>query len=62
MSEVWEWLDDEAADNARDEFELAMQDCGRTDEGWCDLAGTEHCDFWCPFRHDLQGRPGGRGP
>lgn len=25
-------------------------DCGLTDEGLCMLAGTEHCDFDCPYR------------
>lgn len=28
-------------------------DCGRTDDGDCMLAGTEHCDFECPYRGRL---------
>lgn len=33
-------------------FELAMQECGRLPDhmgGGCTLAGTEHCDWDCPF-------------
>lgn len=36
----------------RDEWEDALQECGQTGSGWqgCLMAGTEHCDFDCPFR------------
>jgi hypothetical protein len=44
-------FDDEEALNAGDELELAMEDCGQNVDGdWCDLLGTEHCAFRCPFR------------
>lgn len=33
-----------------DEYEVAMDLCGLDDEGQCSMAGTEHCDFKCPFR------------
>ena len=33
-----------------DEFEIAMQECGQLPDGTCMLAGTEQCDFECPFR------------
>lgn len=32
-----------------DAIEYAMGECGMTKDGWCMLAGTEHCDFDCPF-------------
>lgn len=32
-----------------DEFDRALGECGLTDEGVCMLAGTEHCDWECPF-------------
>ena len=44
---VDDW-DDE--DMVEDEFEEAMADCGQDGDGFCHLAGTEHCDFVCPFR------------
>ena len=25
-------------------------ECGLGDDGQCALAGTEHCDFCCPYR------------
>ena len=37
-------------DYETDPIEEAMEECGLTDEGYCTLAGTEHCDFDCPFR------------
>jgi hypothetical protein len=34
-----------------DELELAIEECGIIpSDGGCQLAGTEHCDFECPFR------------
>lgn len=33
-----------------DALEYAMGECGMTKEGVCMLAGTEQCDFECPFR------------
>ena len=28
----------------------AIEDCGIGPDGCCSLAGTEYCDFECPFR------------
>lgn len=39
-----EWDEDE------EEFGEAMEDCGLDSEGFCSQAGTEYCDFECPFR------------
>jgi len=25
-------------------------ECGMTEDGFCQLAGTEYCDWECPFR------------
>lgn len=45
--------DDE--DEGRDEWEDAMHECGQIPGTGCQLAGTEHCDFECPFREELYG-------
>ena len=37
-------------DDESDPVEDALDECGMTAEGCCTLAGTEHCDFECPFR------------
>ncbi len=36
------------------EWERALQECGKVPaaEGGCLMAGTEFCDFDCPFRDD----------
>jgi hypothetical protein len=26
-----------------------MDECGQTPDGYCTLAGTEYCDWECPF-------------
>jgi hypothetical protein len=33
-----------------DPMEEAEMECGLHRDGQCGLAGTEHCDFTCPFR------------
>lgn len=32
-----------------DAIEALMDDCGKTLDGGCVLAGTEYCDWECPF-------------
>lgn len=32
-----------------DELEMAALSCGLRDDGGCDMVGTEHCDWSCPF-------------
>lgn len=49
--------DDHHADDFEevDELEEALGECGllpKEQGGGCQLAGTEHCDFDCPFRDD----------
>lgn len=42
-----------AKDEGWDEYEQALAECGLLPPhlgGGCTLAGTEHCDFECPFR------------
>lgn len=49
-SMIGDWLEDEY-----DELEEAFDECGRLPPelgGGCQLAGTEHCDFDCPFRDE----------
>jgi hypothetical protein len=36
-------------DDDYDDEPEAMDDCGLTSEGYCMLAGSEWCDFECPF-------------
>lgn len=35
-----------------DAIEDLMDECGQMPDGGCSLAGTEYCDFECPFRDD----------
>lgn len=37
-------------DYAPDDDDSMDDECGLTDGGQCMLAGTEHCDFECPWR------------
>ena len=49
-----DWDDDDCTDeDERDEFEEAMDECGQMHDGGCMLAGTEHCDFECPFSRQM---------
>lgn len=32
-----------------DAIEELMGECGQDRNGYCSLAGTEYCDFECPF-------------
>jgi len=55
MSDYIEYDDDFDAEQEEefDELEEAIEECGMLPEhlgGGCQLAGTEHCDFECPFR------------
>lgn len=55
------WDDDEEPDDDRDdydddlpdEFEEAMQNCGMLADGTCMKAGSEECDWECPFSEEL---------
>ena len=42
--------DDYDEDDEEDEFQYHLDNCGQMPDGSCGLAGTEHCDFECPFR------------
>jgi hypothetical protein len=50
------WADDAPEDDG-DDFDnedwLDME-CGLDDDGQCSQAGTEHCDFECPWRDSDQ--------
>ncbi len=46
----WDEIDD-GPDDRGDDYNPA-DECGRFDGG-CMLAGTEHCDFECPFRDSV---------
>lgn len=36
-------------DPVEDEWETYIQDCGQDRNGSCGLAGSEYCEFECPF-------------
>lgn len=42
-----DFIDDDGDD---DEYDWLDQECHLNDDGQCGLAGTEHCDFECPYR------------
>lgn len=48
-----EWTQDEIDEamgvNEPDEEDGGLDECGMTQDGYCMLAGTEHCDFDCPI-------------
>jgi len=39
----------EQMEDDEDELEEAEMNCGELPEGGCSLAGTEYCDWSCPF-------------
>lgn len=43
----------EPDDEPLDPLEEAEMDCGLGDDGLCSMAGSEWCDFECPFRDEL---------
>lgn len=45
-----EEFEDERVDNFEDELEEALMNCGRMRDGTCSWAGSEECEFECPFR------------
>lgn len=52
-SAAQEQMDDhlfEDDDDAEDGDDLLEQECGLMHDGQCAMAGTEHCDFTCPYR------------
>lgn len=51
IAETKEWLQlnsDPYADD-EDAFDDLAQNCGQMQGGGCSLAGTEYCDWECPF-------------
>lgn len=45
--------DYEPYDDEWDEEETALEECGQVPQGGCLMAGTEFCDFDCPYRDIL---------
>lgn len=45
------WTDEEMDDEPDFEDEESF-DCGMTPDGPCTKAGSEECDWDCPFNHD----------
>jgi hypothetical protein len=44
----YDWRQDE---DEPDPMEMAELECGLGSDGQCGMAGSEHCDFICPFRN-----------
>jgi hypothetical protein len=40
-------------DEERTEFGIAVGLCGKTPDGYCTGAGSEYCEFDCPFNGGL---------
>lgn len=47
-----DFYDDDFYDEDLDDDE--MEDCGQTPDGLCQLAGTEYCDWTCPYADELR--------
>lgn len=45
----FDYDDDPDFDNVDEEDEDEFFDCGMTPDGLCQLAGTEDCDWECPY-------------
>jgi hypothetical protein len=71
IREEWQWMQDNYEEDIteRDALDHLLQECGQTDDGDCLHAGSEYCDFDCPFRDEpvdeddatpTAGRGGGR--
>lgn len=42
--------EDDLGFDDEDAIEELLSECGQTRDGDCTMAGTEYCDFECPFR------------
>lgn len=54
--QTFEYHEDDYDDEGS--LEAALSKCGLTEDYDCLEAGTEHCDFWCPFSDAI--RPAGQ--
>lgn len=51
IKETREWLEINGNPDADDDDALddLMSECGQDNSGGCSMAGTEYCDWECPF-------------
>ena len=49
--------DDDAESREEAEIENALNECGDMGNGNCMLAGTEYCEFKCPYNAVVEGQP-----
>jgi hypothetical protein len=51
VKETREWLEINTNPDATemDAYENLMGECGKSSSGYCSMAGSEYCDFECPF-------------
>lgn len=47
-----DWYESDGWEDEDDELEYWLSMCGQQRDGTCLNAGTEECDFECPFRDD----------
>jgi hypothetical protein len=55
IQETLEWMELNYDEDVTEEdaLEHLMGECGQTPDGGCQLAGSEQCEFECPFRDAL---------
>jgi hypothetical protein len=55
IHEEWQWMQDnyEGDITEQDALDHLLAECGQTNDGDCLQAGSEYCDFECPFRDEL---------
>lgn len=51
IQETREWMEINGSPDANDDdaIDSLMDECGQDQSGSCSQAGTEYCDFECPF-------------
>lgn len=51
IKEELEWMQDNMDTDLaeQDALDYLLGECGQTRDGSCRLAGSEYCDFECPF-------------
>ena len=49
----WSYDDSIDDEDERDEVEDEMDNCGQMADGLCMYAGSEQCEFECPFSKDM---------
>ena len=64
IREALQWRRDNEGNEVteQDALDGLLAECGQTNDGECLLAGSEQCDFECPFRDGLFGEEATNDP